>query len=296
MNSLFSKFSEAIHSAGLQPPAEITPGKLHRFPGSGKSIHNTAGWCLLFDDMQAGCYGDWSAGWSKTWQGHRAHPLTKAERQEFAQRIRLARLKAISERSLINMNAAKRAMTIWTKAMLAGNDHPYLKRKNIRTHGAKLSKTLQLILPIIDFQDHLTSLQFITADGTKRLLSGGQKQGCYIPVSKNKLEPERVLICEGWATGCTLAENEPNSTVLAAIDAGNLKAVAIAARNRWQSAELVIAGDNDRLTAGNPGASKAKDAAIAAGALLALPEWSEDAPFHLTDFNDLALWLAGGWI
>ena len=32
----------------------------------------------------------------------------------------------------------------------------------------------------------------------------------------------------------------------------------------------------------------------ASGALLALPQWPEDAPEHLTDFNDLAVWLAGG--
>jgi len=34
--------------------------------------------------------------------------------------------------------------------------------------------------------------------------------------------------------------------------------------------------------------------AIVSGALLALPQWPENAPKHLTDFNDLAVWLAGG--
>jgi putative DNA primase/helicase len=48
--------------------------------------------------------------------------------------------------------------------------------------------------------------------------------------------------------------------------------------------------------AANPGATKAKAAAIASGALLALPQWPEDAPEHLTDFNDLAVWLARGGV
>ena len=106
----------------------------------------------------------------------------------------------------------------------------------------------------------------------------------------------RIILCEGWATGSSLAEDEPAALVLAAIDAGNLEPVALAARLRWPNAEQVIAGDDDRLTTGNPGATKAKVAAIASGALLALPQWPKDAPTHLTDFNDLAVWLAGGGI
>lgn len=95
-------------------------------------------------------------------------------------------------------------------------------------------------------------------------------------------------------TGCTLAEAEPAATVLAAIDAGNLNYVALAVRHRWPTAKLVIAGDDDRLTAGNPGATKARAAAIAVGALLAFPQWPKGAPNRLTDFNDLVMWLAGG--
>jgi putative DNA primase/helicase len=103
-----------------------------------------------------------------------------------------------------------------------------------------------------------------------------------------------VIVCEGWATGCTLAESKPGAVVLSAIDAGNLEVVAVAARHRWPSAKLIIAGDDDRLTAGNPGATKARAAAIAASALFALPLWPSDAPENLTDFNDLAIWLEKG--
>jgi putative DNA primase/helicase len=139
----------------------------------------------------------------------------------------------------------------------------------------------------------LTSLQFIAPNGAKRLLGGGRKQGCFIAVSGDEDAVHRIVICEGWATGCTLAENDPDALVLSAIDAGNLKPVAVAARRRWPSAELIIAGDDDRQTPGNPGATKAHEAAIAADGLLALPQWPENAPEHLTDFNDLNLWLLG---
>ena len=106
--------------------------------------------------------------------------------------------------------------------------------------------------------------------------------------------PTKVIVCEGWATGCALAEDEPAATVLAAIDAGNLEIVAMGARERWPLCDLVVAGDDDRLSERNPGASKAHAAAIKSSALLAFPQWPADAPQHLTDFNDLAIWLAGG--
>ena len=51
-----------------------------------------------------------------------------------------------------------------------------------------------------------------------------------------------------------------------------------------------IAGD-DRLKAGHPGATKIKAVVIAIGTLLALPQWSDNAPKMLTDFNELVTWL-----
>ncbi len=249
----------------------------------------------MFDDGLGGCFGDWSSGLSETWQAKRDKPLSRAERAAFAHRVEEAKKQAEAERRTRQAEAATRAVAIWNTATPAPGNHPYLIRKRIRPHGARIHKGA-LTLPVMDFTGRLTSLQFVAADGGKLLLSGGRKRGCFIPVAGDMANPTRVIICEGWATGCTLAEDEPAALVLAAIDAGNLEPVALAARRRWPSAELVIAGDDDRLTAGNPGATKAKAAAIASGALLALPQWPEDAPEHLTDFNDLAVWLAGGGV
>ena len=36
-------FIEVMKAAGLSPPADIEPDKLHRFPGVGKTNGNTAG-------------------------------------------------------------------------------------------------------------------------------------------------------------------------------------------------------------------------------------------------------------
>ncbi len=295
MYDALSNFRDAIRAAGLESPDIIELGKLHRFPGSGKNPSNRAGWCLLFDGEWGGCFGDWSTGFSETWQAKRDKPYSQSDRTAFARRVKEAKKQAEAGRRTRQTVAANRAAMIWNAATPATGDHPYLIRKQIQPHGARVHKGA-LTLPVVDFTDRLTSLQFIAADGGKLLLSGGRKRGCFIPVAGDMENPARVILCEGWATGCTLAEDVPAAFVMAAIDAGNLEPVALSARRRWPSAELVIAGDDDRLTPGNPGATKAKAAAIASGALLALPQWPKDAPEHLTDFNDLAAWLAGGGV
>ncbi|MBL3590253.1 MAG: toprim domain-containing protein [gamma proteobacterium endosymbiont of Lamellibrachia anaximandri] len=285
-----SQFRDAIQASGLMPPNVIEPGKLYRFPGIGKRHGNTAGWCKLFDDELGGCFGDWSSGFSENWHAKRVKPFTTHEREAFKHRVAEARAQAKGDREIQQIKAAKRASTIWSEATLAPDHYSYLVHKDIKANGAMLYRNA-LTLPVIDFTGKMTSLQFIKPDGQKLLLSGGRKRGCFIHVAGDMKEPDRVIICEGWATGCTLAEDNPSALVLAAIDVGNLKPVAVAARRRLPSAELVIAGDDDRLTAGNPGATKARAAAIASGALLALPQWPVDAPENLTDFNDLAAWL-----
>jgi putative DNA primase/helicase len=286
------QFQDAIRATGLQPPDSIVLGKLHRFPGIGKRKGNTAGWCKLFDDGLGGCFGDWSSGLSESWQAKRSKPYSRTERVAFAKQVESAKLQAAKELESRQVKAARQAADIWKTAQAAPSDNPYLVSKKIKAYGARLHNRA-LTLPILDFQFNITSLQFIYPDGGKRFLTGGRIKGCFIHVSGGVKNPSRVIISEGWATGCTLAEDEPNALVLAAVDAGNLKPVAIDARKQWSDAELVIAGDDDRLKPGNPGATKAREAAIESGALVAFPRWPYEAPGHLTDFNDLAVWLGG---
>ncbi|MFJ7316837.1 topoisomerase, partial [Pseudomonas sp. NPDC098747] len=73
----------------------------------------------------------------------------------------------------------------------------------------------------------------------------------------------------------------------------NLRPVALALRGAvGEAQQLLIAGDDDRLTEGNPGWKAANAAALAADCLVGFPQWPADAPDHLTDFNDLHNWSA----
>ena len=51
---------------------------------------------------------------------------------------------------------------------------------------------------------------------------------------------------------------------------------------------LIICADDDAGTAGNPGLTKATEAAQAVNGLLAVPDFGADRPDGATDFNDLA--------
>lgn len=280
MRNQILSFLSDIRAANLQPPDYIEPMRIYRFPGQGKGPGNRAAWCIYFSDYRGGSYGDWSTGLKTFW-----HP-----RRREAQRSAKTPIYIPQHNRISRAQSARIARDIWDKASPAPRNHRYIVKKQIQPFGARIFKD-SLILPLIDSSGNLSSLQFISPSGDKKLLSGGRKKGCFIPVNPNQKTPSCVVVCEGWATGCSLAENQPTAIVLAAVDAGNLKPVAMLARRLWPKHRLIVAGDDDRNTPGNPGITKATAAALAANAQLALPQWPGAAPKCLSDFNDLAIWL-----
>lgn len=94
-----------------------------------------------------------------------------------------------------------------------------------------------------------------------------------------------TVICEGFATGASIHE-ATGMAVLVAHSAGNLKAVAEALRAKHPDERILIAADDDWQTDGNPGLTKAGEAAQAAGATVVVPQFPERFE-GLTDFNDL---------
>lgn len=274
-------FAECITAAGLEPPAHIEPGRWIRFPGLDKRRSNRAGWCYLFPDGQGGAFGDWSTGLSETWHAERDE-FTAAERTAFLRKVAEARRRAERERAEAWAMAAERAREIWRAARPASPEHPYLLKKNISPHYARQTGP-RLVLPIVGWDGQLSSLQFIGPDGDKVLLKEGRKQGRFIPVHGQR-GAGRVVISEGFATAATVAESvaevNPPALVLAALDAGNLKPVALEVRKHCPGAEIIVAADSDPI-----GIQKARAAAIACGGLVAVPEFPPGAEGN--DWNDL---------
>ena len=85
-----------------------------------------------------------------------------------------------------------------------------------------------------------------------------------------------------------LIPNNTGHAVACAFSAGNLKPVAVALREKYPDTVLVICADDDHLTEGNPGLTKATEAAQSIGGLLAIPCFPATRKDGDTDFNDLA--------
>ncbi len=206
--------------------------------------------------------------------------------EEVAERRRMATERAAreeAEQSRERAGAAKTAAAIWKAAPPADSAHPYVVGKGVKSHGLRLHKGT-LVVPMRAADGALHSLQFIDADGTKRFLTGGRVAGCYFSIGK---PDDRICVAEGYATGASIHE-VTGCAVAVAFDAGNLRAAAEAIKAKYPAATLILCADDDCGTEGNPGITKATEAALAVGALLAVPDFGADRPEGATDFNDLA--------
>lgn len=264
------QFRDAILAAGLTPPDVIeADGKLRRFASNGKR-GDGAGWYLLFGDgIPAGCFGDWRTGFTQTWRADIGRTLTPAEEAAHRDKAQAMRREREAEEARRKAEAQTRAAGIWKAAPLAPDDHPYLTRKGIKAHGARLHKGALLIPMRADGKIH--SLQFIGGDSDKRFLTGGRVAGCYFSIG-NTRGASALCVAEGFATGATIFE-ATGYPVAVAFNAGNLLAVAKAMREKFPDLPLILCADDDRHTLGNPGLTKATEAARAVGGLLVIPEF-----------------------
>lgn len=280
---------ERMRAAGIKPSdpsAIILDHRVHRFHVEGDKRGSRNGWAVLYADHGAG--GSWKAGVFVTWSARDTWRMTRQEKGALA-RMREAKVQALRERDTEHKAAAARAAELWGKTRPAAPHHPYLVKKRIAPGPARQLGEM-LVLRIVDADDNLHGLQFIGPDGQKRMLTGTDKRGHLIWVV-GSLPADVIIIAEGFATAATVARDFAGAAVLAAIDCGNLPPVAEAIRARHPAAKLVIAADDDRLTPGNPGLTRAREAARSVGATLIRPAWPPGSPLELSDFNDAACFM-----
>ena len=134
------------------------------------------------------------------------------------------------------------------------------------------------VVSLINETNEQVNVQLIRADGVKHYLAGGQKMGAFHLIEGNEL----IAVVEGYATGLSI-HLAIGATIYCAMDCGNLLTVAEMARRRHADSQLLICGDNDSNTQGNPGKTKADQAAIAVCGMMALPPLVNS---NNTDWND----------
>lgn len=293
-----------------QAVAQMVANGMPAFPGSGFPRINTdriirygpkgRAWYRLFEQQSrggqvfvSGAYGIWGqldktlveTDWSGIDEADRARmqrERKEAERREQAKR---------DERAVM---AARRAKEQYLGAKHQGMASPYLEKKGVEPErGLRFLDDGTLLVPMLLY-DHepkpeLKGLQKIAPDGSKRFNGGMAKEGtaCLLGVTPKK--GEAILVCEGVATGLSIRAGVGRSRpVFVAFDAYNLVPVAKLLRKVYPGSAIVICADDDYLTPGNPGMSKAQQAADLAGnAIVIAPKFAKRVDERWTDYNDL---------
>lgn len=143
---------DAIQAAGLQPPDRIImDGRIHRFkahPSERGTSKN--GWYVCYPDgVPAGRFGDWRTGLDAFWRADVAREFSAAEEADFQQRMAQAAAQRDAERERTRQQASEVVDAIWAACAAAPDDHPYLLRKGVQAHGARVTGDGErLVLPL----------------------------------------------------------------------------------------------------------------------------------------------------
>jgi putative DNA primase/helicase len=282
MSDPIDLFKLAIAAAGLTPPDVIqADGKIHRFSSNGKPRDDSGWYMLHLDGIAGGAFGCWRAGFTQNWCAKSDTAMTQAERD--AHRGRIAAMQAQREADDVQrQQQARDAVAVILGNASPARSHEYLTAKGIQPNGVKCDG-VRLLIPMRDTAGIVQSLQTIAPDGEKRFHPGGKVTGCYFGIGK----PDGlVIVCEGFATGASIRESTGHA-VAVGFNAGNLQPVAVALRAKYPDLQIIIAADDDHLTAGNPGLTKARAAAQAVAGPVAVPVFPANRGDKDTDFNDL---------
>lgn len=299
------EFRAHLARHGIETPDSIlADGVLHRAHVAGhKAGSKNLAYVLHLDGIPCGWFQEHKSGQQGTWKadGEARLDADSRARIESAQRQRREQEAARQE------SAAVTARRLWAVAKpLTGRGHPYLARKHVAAHGLCVLRAWRrrvqddggewqtvtvrdvLLVPMIDAGRNLWSLQAIfpgrhpLLGRDKDFLPGARVGGLLHVIGK---QTPSVTIAEGYATAATLYQETGYQTFVA-FSAGNLLAVARTVRALRPGARIVIAADNDAHTPGNPGLTKATEAARAVGGLLAVPpipgDWND---YHVEELK-----------
>lgn len=287
-----------MREAGCEPQNHeliIDDRKHHYKPVGSKKVHAT----YCFKDVDGDVIG-WFINYKegvvhKYFTRKERKQYSAAEKAEFKKRIERERKARQRELRTQYERSAEKAKRIWERTK-RGN-HPYLEIKKATGLGTHMHGG-SLIVPAYK-EGAISTLQFISNDGDKRFLKGGDIQGAYGSIGK---DTSRIYISEGYASADAVYQAVKPYVSVWAFTATNLRPVADILRLKYPNAELIIAADNDqwqklqptdehRVHVGvwhekNTGIVKGLDTSRAVEAKIIWPDFAADDEKRGTDFND----------
>jgi putative DNA primase/helicase len=246
----------------------VLDGKVHRFDRRGHNNAWQVGWQLFGSKSGEPFYicifGDWKTGEKYEYKSE-GKKLSRDDSAAIKKRLEEAQKKTEEERLLKQDEARSYAKKLWSRSRPVFQSPYYETKKISNAYGSQTNLDPEsgdriIYVPMRDVDGELWGLQRIYPDGSKRFLAGQKINSLF-----HLIGPELTDFCyitEGFATGATVHEATGKSVVVT-FTAGNLEHVALSIRRRYPQMSIIIAGDDDTKTAGNPGRTKAESAAKA---------------------------------
>jgi hypothetical protein len=190
--------------------------------------------------------------------------------------------------AIAQAKAAKQCADILATATDASDDHLYLKNHHVPAIGLKVDKHGNLLIPVLNADYQIQSLQSISLSGFKKFYEGAAAKGGFFLLG-SVVDGVPIRIAEGYAKAC-LSYILTGQAVFIAFSKGNLDHVALMVRNQYPDHEIILNADNDHLDKqGNPRTDNKNGGLIAANQAANLINGFVCVPYCNTgtDFNDV---------
>lgn len=250
--SLHDAMHAACAAVGIQPPRRTAPGRWAYCPVIGKGRSNTSGRVMIRDDGRGGIAWNWATGqrqaFSEAGPTDAAMPALRRDPEQ-------------DRRQEVERQETARICAVMVRSAVAGQ-HPYLAAKGFpdelglvlddprdclpdsdvgRRIGRALPETDGPVLLVPGrIGGEVTTVQVITADGTKKNIIGGRMGGSAHRIATGS----ETWVCEGIATALSIRAAlrllGRSATVLAAFSASNVARVAGGLHG------AVVAADHDK--------------------------------------------------
>ncbi|MBR1486920.1 MAG: AAA family ATPase, partial [Synergistaceae bacterium] len=297
---------QAMRELGLYPLKDtnlILDGKLHRYTVEGdKATTKNGAYCIHTDGYPAGYLQSWKTGVQTNWKFDISNFSEEQKKyfssKEFQLQVKNAekeRIKREEEQRIRQINASKIAKSTFEKLEPAPHEYPYLQKKKIAPYNFRFDKIKNaLAVPLHNINGEFQSLQWIFPNGDKKFFQDAPIKGAFWSIALDTLKGNNkdiILLGEGVATMAKVYELSGYPCV-AAMNCGNLYDIAVALKNKFLQANIIIMADDDKereLESGkNPGRDAAQEVVQKnlAKAFL-LPQFKD--PKDGTDWDDFAI-------
>ena len=252
-----------------------------------------------------GSYGFWKGADNNAQkiQWDKKVEISAEDRAAIAARHKQAQKEAEAARLREAEKAAARAQNAWRVYRQEGHCD-YLDKKQVKAFGIRFDHkgAGTMAVPMMDVKGQLQGLQIIRGSNAP----AGKPSKQYWPKGLSKtghfhligMPVDVCLVAEGYATAASIHE-ATGLPIAVAFDAGNLRPVCEAIQKHYPNTKIIVCADDDYLTEGNPGVTKAQQTALTVGGVWVKPDFvvaGRDIREgkKLTDFNDLYVHPEGG--